>query len=222
MKKYIPALFLSIIFIYPAHALDIDYISSFLNSDSHVLEKEIRNASNDEHHVNIKIERISSPLKEGKVIPMNKPGELLLTPENVILSANTNQIIYFTYKGKEDDKERYYRIIWLDREIPNTQQNDSIPRVKIKIPNKIGTLLVVAPRQVKYSHKYNDGEIVNTGNATFKVLAYGPCLKSISNTDCRENYFLTPGRKIEFSRVDMADKNSHISLWQGKQFVSVK
>lgn len=222
MKKYILVLFLSIVFIYPAYALDIDYISSFLNSDSHVLEKEIRNVSNDEHHVNIKIERISSPLKEGKVIPMNKPGELLLTPENVTLSANTNQIIYFTYKGKEDDKERYYRILWLDRKIPNTQQNDSIPRVTIKTPNKIGTLLVVAPRQVKYSHHYSDGKIVNTGNATFKVLAYGPCLKSISNTDCRENYFLTPGRKIEFSRVDIADKNSHISLWQGKQFISVK
>lgn len=222
MKSCILALFLLINFTFPASALDIDYISSFLNSDSCVLEKEIRNSSTNDHQVKIKIERISSPLKEGKVIPMNKPDELSLTPNNIIIPANTNQIIYFFYNGEKDDKERYYRIIWLDREIYNVPQNNSMTHAMIKALNKIGTLLVVAPRQVKYEHQYNDGKIVNTGNATFKVLAYGPCLKSISNTDCRENYFLSPGREIEFSRVDIADKNSHISLWQGNQFVSVK
>jgi len=222
MRIYISAIISLMTFIFPVYALDIGYISSFINSDSYTLEKEIKNNSDNEHHVNIQIERISSPLKNGKIIPMDKPGELLLTPESLTLPANTRQSIYFTYQGKDDDKERYYRIIWLDQELHSTQQNYPVHRSMIKIPTKIGTLIVVSPRKIKYDYQYNKGDINNTGNATFKVIAYGPCLKSISKTDCRENFFLIPGQNRELSRVDMSDENSHISLWQSGQFVLIK
>lgn len=222
MKVYITAIILLMIPHAPTHALDIGYISSFINSDSHILEKEITNNSDNEHQVNIQIERISSPLKEGKVIPMDKPGELLLTPEKLTLPANTRQSVHFTYKGQKDDKERYYRIIWLDQELYSTQKNHPAHHSMIKSSTKVGTLIVVSPRKIKYDYQYNNGNIVNTGNATFKVIAYGPCLKSISKTDCRENYFLIPGRSRELSRVDISDKNSYITLWKSGQFISVK
>lgn len=222
MKTYITAIILSMIFTPTTHALDIGYISSFINSDNHILEKEIINNSDNEHHVHIKIERISSPLKGGKVIPMDKPGELLLIPEKLTLPANARQSVYFNYKGKEDDKERYYRITWLDQELYHTQQDNPVHHSMIKSSSKVGTLIVVSPRKIKYDYQYNNGNIINTGNATFKVIAYGPCLDSISKTDCRENYFLIPGRSRELSRVDISDKNSHVTLWKNGQFISVK
>jgi len=222
MRIYIAAIMSVMIFTLPVYALDIGYISSFINSDSYTLEKEIKNNSDNEHLVNIKIERISSPLKDGKVIPMDKPDELLLTPESLTLPANAHQSIYFIYEGKEDDKERYYRIIWLDQELHSTSQNNPTHRSMIRLPTKIGTMIVVSPRIIKYDYQYNNGGIANTGNATFKVIAYGPCLKSISKADCRENFFLIPGQSRELSRVDISDKNSHISLWHSGQFIFVK
>ncbi len=87
---------------------------------------------------------------------------------------------------------------------------------------RIGTILVVAPRKVKYSHTYDNGKISNTGNATLRVLAYGPCLKSVEGKECKESYFLMPGRDRKFSRVDINNKNSRVALWQGDYFVSVK
>ena len=222
MKIHITATILLIKVSFSAFALDVGPISSFISSNSTLLEKEIKNSSNNGNLVNIKIYRISSPLKEGEIIPMENTGELLLTQDNLVIPANSSRIIYFTYQGEEDDKERYYRIVWHVRELHHKQKSNLPHNTLMKTLAKIGTILIVSPRKVKYDYHYSNGKIINTGNATLRVLAYGPCLKSISKTDCRENYFLIPGREREFSRVDISDKNSHISLWQGVQFVSVK
>lgn len=222
MKKHILALALSMSFIFPAQALDVGDISSFINSDSSVLNKEIKNPTDSGRLVNIQIERISSPLEDGKVIPMEKPGELLLTPASLLLPAKSNENIRFFYKGSDDDKERYYRIVWFDQALSDAQKGNTTRSAMATASAKIGTILVVAPRKVKYSHLYDGNKITNNGNATLRVLAYGPCLKSVKETECKENYFLMPGRDRKFSRVDIADKNSRVALWQGEQFVSVK
>ena len=44
-------------------------------------------------------------------------------------------------------------------------------------PARIGTILVVAPRKAT-SLQYANGTLVNTGNATLRILAYGPCLEA--------------------------------------------
>jgi len=222
MKKHILALGLAIGFISPSYALDVGDISSFINSDSSVLNKEIKNPTDSGRLVNIKIERISSPLEGGKVIPMEKPGELLLTPASLLLPAKANENVRFFYKGAEDDKERYYRIIWFDQALSDAQHGNTARSAMATASARIGTILVVTPRKVKYSHLYDNGKITNNGNATLRVLAYGPCLKSVEGKECKENYFLMPGRERKFSRVDLTNKNSRVALWQGEQFVPVK
>jgi hypothetical protein len=47
---------------------------------------------------------------------------------------------------------------------------------------------------------------VNTGNATLRILAYGPCLKPADGKECKENYYLMPGKERRFTRVNVADK----------------
>ncbi|GHM00062.1 hypothetical protein KPZU40_00370 [Klebsiella pneumoniae] len=53
-------------------------------------------------------------------------------------------------------------------------------------------------------------------------LAYGPCLKAADGKECKENYYLMPGKSRRFTRVDTADKKGRVALWQGEQFVPVK
>ncbi len=65
---------------------------------------------------------------------------------------------------------------------------------------------VVAPRQVNYRFQYANGSLTNTGNATLRILAYGPCLKAADGKECKENYYLMPGKSRRFTRVDTADK----------------
>lgn len=222
MKNHILAIGLLLSGITPALALDVGDISSFMNSDSSTLSKEINNTTDSGRLINIHMERLTSPLDDGKVIPMDKPDEVLLTPASLLLPARANDVIRFFYKGPADDKERYYRIVWFDQALSDAQRNGSARSAVATASARIGTILVVAPRKANFRYQYADGKLVNTGNATLRILAYGPCLKAADGKECKENYFLMPGKERRFTRVNVADKRGRVALWQGEQFVPVK
>lgn len=222
MKKHILAIGLLLSTMTPALALDVGDISSFTNSDSSTLSKEIKNTTDSGRLINIHMERLSSPLDGGKVIPMDKQDEILLTPASLLLPAKASDVIRFFYKGPADDKERYYRIVWFDQALSDAQRNGSTRSAVATASARIGTILVVAPRKVNYRYQYANGTLTNTGNATLRILAYGPCLKPADGKDCKENYFLMPGKERRFTRVNVADKKGRVALWQGEQFVPVK
>lgn len=194
MKKHILAIGLLLNTMTPALALDVGDISSFMNSDSSTLSKEIKNTTDSGRLINIHMERLSSPLDGGKVIPMDKQDEILLTPASLLLPAKASDVIRFFYKGPADDKERYYRIVWFDQALSDAQRNGSTRSAVATASARIGTILVVAPRKVNYRYQYANGTLTNTGNATLRILAYGPCLKPADGKDCKENYFLMPGK----------------------------
>lgn len=222
MKKHILAISLLLSTMTPALALDVGDISSFMNSGSSTLSKEIKNTTDSGRLINIHMERLSSPLDGGKVIPMDKQDEILLTPASLLLPAKASDVIRFFYKGPADDKERYYRIVWFDQALSDAQRNGSTRSAVATASARIGTILVVAPRKANFRYQYASGTLVNTGNATLRILAYGPCLKPVDGKECKENYFLMPGKERRFTRVNVADKKGRVALWQGEQFVPVK
>lgn len=222
MKKHILAISLLLSTMTPALALDVGDISSFMNSESSTLSKEIKNTTDSGRLINIHMERLSSPLDGGKVIPMDKQDEILLTPASLLLPAKASDVIRFFYKGPADDKERYYRIVWFDQALSDAQRNGSTRSAVATASARIGTILVVAPRKANFRYQYANGTLVNTGNATLRILAYGPCLKPANGKECKENYFLMPGKERRFTRVNVADKKGRVALWQGEQFVPVK
>ena len=222
MKKHILAISLLLSTMTPALALDVGDISSFMNSGSSTLSKEIKNTTDSGRLINIHMERRSSPLDGGKVIPMDKQDEILLTPASLLLPAKASDVIRFFYKGPADDKERYYRIVWFDQALSDAQRNGSTRSAVATASARIGTILVVAPRKANFRYQYANGTLVNTGNATLRILAYGPCLKPADGKECKENYFLMPGKERRFTRVNVADKKGRVALWQGEQFVPVK
>ena len=222
MKKHILAIGLLLSGMTPALALDVGDISSFMNSGSSTLSKEIKNTTDSGRLINIHMERLSSPLEDGKVIPMDKQDEILLTPASLLLPAKASDVIRFFYKGPADDKERYYRIVWFDQALSDAQRNGATRRAVATASARIGTILVVAPRKANFRYQYANGTLVNTGNATLRILAYGPCLKPADGKECKENYFLMPGKERRFTRVNVADKKGRVALWQGEQFVPVK
>ena len=222
MKNHILAIGLCFCAIMPARALDVGDISSFMNSDSSVLSKEIKNTTDSGRLINIHMERLSSPLDGGNVIAMESQDEVLLTPASLLLPAKSSDVIRFFYKGPTDDKERYYRIVWFDQALSDAQRNGAARSAVATASARIGTILVVAPRKVNYRYQYANGTLVNSGNATLRILAYGPCLKATDGKECKENYYLMPGKERRFTRVNVADKKGRVALWQGEQFVPVK
>ncbi len=153
---------------------------------------------------------------------MDKPDELLLTPASLLLPAQASEVIRFFYKGPADEKERYYRIVWFDQALSDAQRDNANRSAVATASARIGTILVVAPRQANYHFQYANGSLTNTGNATLRILAYGPCLKAANGKECKENYYLMPGKSRRFTRVDTADNKGRVALWQGDKFIPVK
>ncbi|EHT0732093.1 hypothetical protein KW627_005904, partial [Escherichia coli] len=48
------------------------------------------------------------------------------------------------------------------------------------------------------------------------------CLKAANGKECKENYYLMPGKSRRFTRVDTADNKGRVALWQGDKFIPVK
>lgn len=222
MKPVIFIISLFLVNVTPALALDVGDITSFIHSNSTTLSKEIKNTTNDGRLVNVKVEKLSSPLEGGIVIPMEKKDELLLTPASLLLPAQNSDVVRFFYQGSNDDKERYYRIVWFDQALSDAQNGSSNKSAVATASARIGTILVVAPRKVNFDYHYANGKITNTGNATLRVIAYGPCLKQDDGKECKENYYLMPGKSRTFSRVNAEDKKGRVAMWQAEKFVSVK
>jgi len=206
----------------PAHALDVGDISSFIYSDQVMLSKEIKNTTNTGRLINIQVERISNPQANGKSIPMESKDEILLSPNSLLLPANSSEIIRFYYHGPADDKERYYRIFWTDQALSTVESNNAVRNAIATASARISTILVVSPRRVNYDYQYANGKIANTGNATLRVIAYGPCLKPKDGGDCKENYYLMPGTARAFTRVDVTKQNGRVATWQADHFLPVK
>ncbi|MBW5408193.1 hypothetical protein ACISK3_15085 [Morganella morganii] len=209
----------------PSYALDVGDISAFIYSDTDNINKEIKNTTDTGRLINISAERISSPLESGKIIPKESDDELLLSPASLLLPAETTENIRFFYHGPKDNKERYYRIIWTDQALSDVQNSNTERSAIATASAKISTILVVTPREINYDYRYNNGKLTNTGNATLRIVAYGACkdpAKANQKKECKENYYLMPGRDRTFSVVDITKKDSRIALWQAEQFIPVK
>ncbi|HFT1963339.1 TPA: hypothetical protein RG862_003555 [Enterobacter ludwigii] len=222
MKITLFPFFMAVCISFSSYAVDVGDITSFINSDTTVLSKEIRNTTDNGRLINISIEKLDSPLDGGKVIPMAQKDEILLTPSSMLMPAKSSEVIRFFYKGPEDDKERYYRIVWFDQALSNAQNNGSKRSAVATASARIGTILVVAPRKVNYSQKFENGVMTNTGNATLRIIAYGPCLKASEGKECKENYYLMPGKSRRFTHVDTAQDKGRVALWQGETFIPIK
>ncbi|MGY3928716.1 EcpB family pilus assembly chaperone [Aeromonas simiae] len=209
--------------VYPlsGQAINVGSITTFIDAGAQDVAKEIKNNSDQARLVTISISRISSPEEGGVTIPMEMNGELLLSPSRLMLPAKAKNNVRFFYKGPADAKERYYRITWLDTALSADEQRQERRQAVATTSAQIGTILVVTPRQHRFDYAIEKGVLVNRGNASYRVVAYGVC-RDQPGKQCRETYYDLPGKRRAFKRVDIHHEKSHLGLWLGQEFVVVK
>ncbi|AXB00700.1 MULTISPECIES: fimbria/pilus periplasmic chaperone [Aeromonas] len=203
-----------------SQAINVGAVTTFIDAGSQEVAKQIENGSDQARLVTISVTRITSPEEGGQEIPMEVSGELMLSPSRLMLPANARNNVRFFYKGPQDDKERYYRIRWLDTALSVDDQRNERRQAVATTSAQIGTILVVTPRQHRFAYDLKDDTLTNQGNASYRTVAYGPCLKG--EELCKETYYDLPGKQRRFKQVNMRDPKSHLGLWLGQEFVVVK
>ncbi|EPL9570714.1 fimbrial protein [Providencia rettgeri] len=112
--------------------------------------------------------------EQGKPI---EEGEIIFTPLKKILLPGEQEYFKIFYRGKEDDKERYYKIVIsetaldVDTDPALNQQSLFYPTVSLE------TYFVVRPKNIdfQYAMDANAGVLKNTGNTYFRVLVHENC-----------------------------------------------
>ncbi|WP_429234314.1 hypothetical protein [Aeromonas salmonicida] len=204
-----------------SQAINVGSVTTFIDAGNEDVSKEIANESDQARLITISVSRISSPEEGGQEMPMEIDGELMLSPSRLMLPANAKNNVRFFYKGPQDGKERYYRIRWLDTALSMDDQRNERRQAVATTSALIGTILVVTPRQQQFDYTLQDGILTNKGNASYRTVAYGTCLKQ-SKEQCKETYYDLPGKQRRFKKVNIQHEKSHIGLWLGQEFVVVK
>ncbi|MBW7984184.1 EcpB family pilus assembly chaperone [Enterobacillus tribolii] len=208
---------------FSAQAINVGDVTSMMSPGSSNLAKEISNTTDMARYVSISVERISSPMAGGVVIPMESKSELLSTPASLILPGSAKENVRFFYRGPEDDKERYYRLSWTDEPVMEYDANKNARLGQATTSAIISTILVVAPRKERFEFKYQNGTVTNTGNASFRVISYGPCRDKTKDTGqgCRERYYLMPGIDVKIKHTDLSNSKTRIGIWHDKKYINV-
>lgn len=205
-------------------AVDVGDITAIMKSNDSMLAKDVANTTDVARYVGLKISKISSPLPNGKVVPMESNTEILSTPANLVLPGSAKDVFKILYQGPSDQVERYYRLSWIDAPILNTGNNKVEKGAQASTSAQINTILVVAPRQEKFEYQYKNGAVTNTGNVSFRIVAAGKCLdpnKDINNKGCRERYYVMPNTMIKLQHVDIRSSKSHVGIWHNDKYVNV-
>lgn len=204
-------------------AVNVGDITSMMGAKDSMLAREVVNTTDVARYVGLKISRISSPLPDGKIIPMESNSEILSTPSNIVLPGSAKDVFKIMYQGPADQVERYYRLSWTDAPILNSG-NDKVEKgAQATTSALINTILVVAPRQEKFEYQYKNGVVTNTGNVSFRIAAAGKCIdpkKDIENKGCRERYYVMPNTTIKLKYTDISSPKTHAGIWHNDKYVN--
>ena len=208
-----------------ALAINVGKVTTIIPANADTTAKEIKNEAESVRIVSISAQRISSPMDEGIVINPEKVDELLLTPTRMVMPAGTSNIVKFYYHGNADNKERYYRITFVDEGVSEELDNAAQKNGKGMTRAVVSTILVVQPRDKKVDFLYVAGKITNKGNTSFRVNATGTCLKpnpDSPTTPCTKNFYLMPNTSRAIEDINVTDNHFHLGIWDLKQFIPVK
>jgi Mat/Ecp fimbriae periplasmic chaperone len=209
----------------PCAAINVGDITSMIPSDQNMVSKEISNTTNVARFVGLKIHKLSSPLSDGVVTPMQNKAEVLATPASLVLPGDAKDVFKIIYQGPADDQERYYRLSWLDAPINDFEKQNEKKFGQATTAAQVDTILVVAPRQEKFDFQFLNGKVTNTGNSSFRVVATGVCLDPKNDVDgsgCRERYYVMPGRSIHLKYTNTTSAKTRIGIWHNDRFINVK
>lgn len=222
MRKVILALLL--MSVRPAYAIQIDDLSMFMSPQSNMVGQKIENTSSVAHLVTVSVEAIDSPYTM-KALPVSSSGrnEIQFTPERILIPAGGSEFVKFYYRGKSDERERYYRVTWIDDPLSQNVKSSSDKNIQMHAIASVGTVLVVQPRVEHFAYKYLNGKLSNTGNSSFRIVAYGPCKsKASKQKTCQMNGPIAPGHDFNLGTINLSSNDSHVGIWRHGQLIPVE
>ena len=168
--------------VFSAQAVYLESTIYEMPSDKSFISKRIYNDSQKQNLYSIGAVKIDKPGPGGENRSAIAEGELLFTPLNFSLAPQASEFFKIFYRGPQDDKERYYRILF--REMPITlftERNQGKGGQALPVI-AMDTILVVRPRKMNLAYTIDEanGTLKNTtdDDATMRYVLPGETWRS--------------------------------------------
>ncbi|EKT56089.1 fimbrial protein [Providencia burhodogranariea DSM 19968] len=104
-------------------------------------------------------------------------GEIIFTPLKKILLPREQEFFKIFYRGPEDNRERYYKIIISETPLDMRDEDENRKQPLFYPTVSLETYFVVRPKNpdFKYDINQSEGVLKNTGNTYFRVLVHENC-----------------------------------------------
>ncbi|WP_368880761.1 fimbria/pilus periplasmic chaperone [Shewanella algae] len=197
-----------------SYSMDIGSLTSIIQEDQNFIAKVIRNNTERPHIYDLEIHGLLNP-KLDIHSKINK-GEVLFTPKKFVLAPGESKIIKIFYNGLQDDKERYYKILFRELPAPNQLDIDeSNDKAAFYMTLSLEGILVVRPRQLNFSYLYDrsSSTILNNGNTYFEIIQKKTCDQPDSEATSR--YLLSNERM----KLEKPKSNGDIVIVHKNKFI---
>lgn len=178
IKRIVPQLLISLLLLFSffgkAYALYLSSDISSLEPNKSFFSKSYINDTKKVNLYTFSAYQIDKPDNKEQGKPIEE-GEIIFTPLKKIVLPSEQEYFKIFYRGKTDDKERYYKIVIsetaLDVETEPSQNQQSLfyPTVSLE------TYFVVRPKDIAFKYVMDAGILKNTGNTYFRVLVHESC-----------------------------------------------
>ena len=215
-NKFIAATFLSGISCL-AQSIDVGSLTLELQENESFVVKNLNNKEKVGKLVTTKVIEVDNP-KSLTPISDTTPT-VLVSPATLLIGAEGESNVKVFYNGPEDDKERYYKLIFVEQTMSVPGLAEEFISAQAKQIISIATVLVVRPRKLDWAYKMDGkGEITNTGNSFIHTVAMGKCEEEGKDEPvaCTKEGFVLPGESIDFSKKMQAVDG--IGLWRGMKY----
>lgn len=182
-------------------------VSDFSAKDGFSSKKYVNNTKNTNVY-SLSVKKILKPGKDEVEIPI-EDGELLFSPKKKVLLPNEWEYFKFYFNGRQDNRERYYRVIISELSL-STFEDEEIKKATYILP-KIGldTYLIIRPAEMKFDYFFNGKSLKNTGNTYFRVIIHNSC-----NNEGSNYFYLLPNE--EFAGKSLQSKGNKYLIFMDK------
>lgn len=197
--------FLSVLTAFSVQAVYLESTIYEMPSYKSFISKRIYNDSLKQNVYSISAVKIDKPGPGGENKSSITEGELLFTPLNFSLAPQASDFFKIFYRGPQDDKERYYRILF--REMPITlftERNQGKGGQALPVI-ALDTILVVRPRNINLAYTIDEanGTLKNTGNTFFKIIVHRGCNSTDDEATMR---YVLPGETWRSSELETKNR----------------
>lgn len=203
-----------------ANALYVDSEVFTLESDKTFFSRTYLNNTDRTNLYKIYVYKIEKPggKEEDEIKLPIEEGEILYTPLQKILLPGEHEFFKLFYKGENDNKERYFRIIIEETPVNLVPYQENSKQPLIVPTVGLNTVMVIRPRKLNfaYQHDNREGTITNTGNTYFRLLLNEQCDSEEDNAKILQ---LLPGESYQHPWLKKEHKQFIIAF---SRFISLE